>query len=241
MSLEGITICGADDSVGAHMLPLLSKAYPFIEWGILMSRKRVGTPRYPSLAWVDRVCHYYEKHNGFGLAMHLCGEFATVTALGDPAYLVANRYQSFRRVQLNETRELGPSFVMMTKRFQNLEFILQAPTVELVECAAGISQYSKPGRIAALYDPSGGRGLFPGVFPKTPRGLHVGFAGGIGPDNVIDIIERIGARPDPYWLCMESGVRTGDDFDIQKVEAVARKVAVHLAERLRAGCKQVTA
>jgi len=243
MSLEGITICGADDSIGVHMLPLLSRTYPFIEFGILMSRDRVGTPRYPSLGWIDKVCRYYDKYRGFGLSMHLCGEMARVTAGGDPAYLLACNYQAFRRVQFNRVTQIGNAFPTLVQQFHEVEFIMQTPTVDLLEVYAGLSEYCRPGKLGALFDPSGGRGIFAGAFPRTtPRALHVGFAGGIGPDNILEVITRLGERPQPYWLCMERSVRNKDDeFDVQKVEAVARVVSEHLAGRLRTMGRQALA
>ena len=53
---------------------------------------------------------------------------------------------------------------------------------------------------------------------------HLGFAGGIGPDNVLDVIRDIGPR-DPYWIDMESGVRTDDKLDLAKVRRVLEQIA----------------
>ncbi len=63
-----------------------------------------------------------------------------------------------------------------------------------------------------LYDPSGGFGREPAAWPRHPGGDRlVGYAGGIGPDNAARVVEAIGADG-PYWIDMESRVRTEDDW-----------------------------
>jgi phosphoribosylanthranilate isomerase len=69
-----------------------------------------------------------------------------------------------------------------------------------------------------LFDRSGG------LWPPHPGGDRlVGYAGGIGPDNVADVLEQIGATG-PYWIDMESGVRTDDRFDLGKCRRVCEAV-----------------
>lgn len=78
--------------------------------------------------------------------------------------------------------------------------------------------------VQMLFDRSGGTGKVPDTWPRHPGGgVQVGYAGGINPDNVLDVIDAIG--PDgPYWIDMESGVRTDDWFDLDKCEAVLQAV-----------------
>lgn len=52
MILQGVTITGADDHTYIEELMNLSAKFPFVEWGILMSPKRVGTNRFPSGHWM---------------------------------------------------------------------------------------------------------------------------------------------------------------------------------------------
>jgi phosphoribosylanthranilate isomerase len=60
----------------------------------------------------------------------------------------------------------------------------------------------------------------------VPDGLRFGFAGGIGPDNVKRVIREISAKVDaPFWIDMESGVRTDDRFDLNKVRRVLETAA----------------
>jgi phosphoribosylanthranilate isomerase len=72
-----------------------------------------------------------------------------------------------------------------------------------------------------LLDASGGRGIdTPIEILKT--NIKVGYAGGINPDNVADklsfLLEHVNTGE--FWIDMESGVRTDDWFDLDKVVKV---------------------
>ena len=75
--------------------------------------------------------------------------------------------------------------------------------------------------LTVLHDASGGRGIA-GNFDKPLPNLDMpGFAGGITTENVADKINSImDYNLDCFWIDMESGVRTYDKFDLDKVEAV---------------------
>jgi len=68
--LTGVTISGADDRVVYGDMVAISLAFPFVEWGILLSNTRQGTPRYPSDGWILNL------PPGLRLSMHCCGEVA---------------------------------------------------------------------------------------------------------------------------------------------------------------------
>jgi phosphoribosylanthranilate isomerase len=76
-----------------------------------------------------------------------------------------------------------------------------------------------------LFDPSGGRGIEPFSWPVPPLGARMGYAGGIGPDNLLDVLRAIGPVESPFWIDMESGVRTDDRFDLAKARAVLETAA----------------
>lgn len=96
------------------------------------------------------------------------------------------------------------------------------------------------GDISILLDRSKGRGVAPAVWPPpvsySGRALHTGYAGGISPDNIEAVldatqraVESSGNPAHPYWLDMESGVRTDNRFDLTKVERVLEAVAARMA------------
>ena len=77
-------------------------------------------------------------------------------------------------------------------------------------------------RITGLWDRSGGRGIAAiGEWPTTPAGLRMGYAGGLGPSNIAEAVRRVREIGGTVtWLDTESGVRTNDRFDLEKVEAM---------------------
>ena len=75
-------------------------------------------------------------------------------------------------------------------------------------------------------DGSGGRGVTCSrwMAPETPV---FGYAGGIGPENVVETVRAISAVcENDFWIDMETGIRTGDRFDPDK----CRKVCEALVE-----------
>lgn len=222
MPLTRVTISGADESVDPEQLRLISQEYPFVEWGILFSPKRQGTmPRYPGPRWVDRLklAAWRGKMN---LSLHLCGlparniETGTFDAI--PLHTA-----NFQRVQINgfsEFKDLTRLRIIMHMR-PGMEFILQAKDQGAIERAAAVS-VGLP-NVSSLYDGSGGLGIAPKGWPAPPATLKLGYAGGIGPDNVEGVIRQLNATPRPdYWIDMETRVRTADDrqFDLNLVKKV---------------------
>ena len=76
--------------------------------------------------------------------------------------------------------------------------------------------------VSWLYDCSGGRGKVPNTWPRTDQDRLVGYAGGIGPENVLDVLDQIPSTN--YWIDMETHVRTNDIFDLDKCLSVLKQV-----------------
>jgi phosphoribosylanthranilate isomerase len=87
-----------------------------------------------------------------------------------------------------------------------------------------------------LFDASCGRGKSPQAW-ATPFccgdiAIDTGYAGGISPENIESVLDAAaiavrGSRikTHRYWIDMQSGVRTGKQFDLRKVERVLKIVA----------------
>jgi phosphoribosylanthranilate isomerase len=86
-----------------------------------------------------------------------------------------------------------------------------------------------PRNMSVLYDASCGKGVVPSSFPPPPSNPDIpcGYAGGIGPDNVAEILTMVGqaAGGKPVWIDMESSLRVAvsdkfvsdqDQFSINK-------------------------
>ena len=81
-------------------------------------------------------------------------------------------------------------------------------------------------RLDWLYDTSFGTGKAPATWPELPApGPFCGYSGGIRPENVVAVLDAIGARQAAqYWIDMESGVREDGRFSLARCEAVCRAV-----------------
>lgn len=222
-----VTITGADDRVEPKELVELSQKYPFVEWGILVSHNRVGTSRYPSMRW-SREATGMLAVNGAHFAIHLCGETR--------AYYQRNRLESVAlverltqdaivptqcRVQLNGFDHSWEGFEPANPFVPH---ILPVKRGNIFGAAA--KRYGFEAQL--LFDESGGRGkavdfeaagdTIEEAMKEYGPNLSFGMAGGIKPETVVDAISfnlRKGG-----WIDLESGVRTNDEFDMSKVEAV---------------------
>lgn len=225
----GCTITGADDAVDPGELAALSDEFPFVEWGILVSPKRAGTPRYPSAEWTGRFAKL-AVHGMFQAAQHICGAALRTTVDGGESHLRSYAH----RFQLNGYQSPMPyPLQLLIEEWWDRDFVLQARSAEAVAACVRDAREANGGllreRLHVLIDCSGGRGVTlaqPDVEAFAAidtSGVIVGLAGGIGPDNIVMAIEtanRLGCS----WIDMESGVRTDDHFDLAKVRAVLEAV-----------------
>lgn len=200
-----ITFTGADDRTDIAGMRRLSDQYP-IEWGVLFSPSRQGVdPRYPggemqsALLW-----------SGLRMAAHLCGRYSRDVMSGEPFHGPVD-LSYFKRVQINHV-DPRPSKMCAFGNGWGVRCIAQTREVSFTENTS----------VDWLFDQSGGRGAEPQAFPPYP-GRLVGYAGGIGPDNVLSVIERIAATG-PYWIDMESKVRTDNWFDLGLCQRVCEVV-----------------
>lgn len=234
MKLQRVTITGADESVRISDLRQMSRRYPFVEWGILVSRSNTaasaGSPRWPGLPWVKSLQQAQAK-DGMHLALHICGGWVRDILLGElsmPRHLL----DGFDRVQLNfhgeplrHVPELFPAAIAALGRRQ---VIFQVDGANGLERLRDIWKADKDGDVDAvpLYDLSHGAGKVPTAWPSPiAPDIMQGYAGGLGPDNVIRELDRIATvtRGDHrIWIDMETNVRSNRDtiFDMGKVVEV---------------------
>lgn len=220
MPLTRVTITGADDKVDPAALRALSTEFPFVEWGILRSASREGEPRYPSAHWRERLELAWEEPPEMALAAHFCGQLTRDTLGGDDKWF-RSLPAEYDRVQINgfQTNRFVEELV---GRF-DVEWILQCRSEAMVDQAGELVSWltqSDACRVSALWDCSGGRGIRAELWPTAPPGLRLGYAGGITPANVRQVLGALGGFAHAYWIDMESGVRTDDRLDLLKVRQV---------------------
>lgn len=217
-----ITFTGADDHTDVRRMGELSREYP-IEWGILLSPSRAGSGRYPCL---DKVAEILRSDEIGRFSAHLCGGHARdVLRYGRMANgeaLQALIEERCQRAQINTREQVTPAVLASVAEFRST--VLAAP---ILQCRATFPPAGSAPGVYWLFDASGGRGLVPPDWPR-PGDLKslVGYAGGIGPGNVTQVIKAIQAAGAlRYWIDMESSLRDdADEFDLRKVEQVCRAV-----------------
>lgn len=211
-----ITFTGVDDATSIAEMRRLALVYP-VEFGVLFSRSRQGQdPRYPKMdkAMALLTC-------GAKTAAHLCGEYARdIMNFEFAPYPLPLGLTAASRIQINHTE---PS-IAAAQRFS------QAIGIRAILQTRDQTSFPAQYDVDWLYDRSGGRGEAQTRFPRDvyPYKRLIGYAGGLYKGNVLDAINSIGGlmgEPPPYWLDMESGVRTADNvFSIEMAWEVCATV-----------------
>lgn len=222
MQLNKVTITGADDLINPSDLIKLSKEYPFVEWGILFSKSKQGSERYPSLNWIEEFLNQINEKNKVKISAHICGKYMRDILAGNNTLpLIVSK---FPRLQFNfkyfDENVNEESFIdlLKTNYFENKEIIFQVRNDVNDNFFYMLEKlfYQSKVKISALLDQSGGTGKEIDPNFKVFRSIfntYYGYAGGINPTNIGTIIRSInekgfGNENIKYWLDMESGVRT---------------------------------
>lgn len=226
MYLDRVTITGADDTVQPEDLLALSKTFPFVEWGVLVSASSTGSPRFPSLPWVQELQKLALKET-LNLSLHVCGRWVRGLLMGELDPLVKDLACGFQRAQLNfhaETLEYKrDEFLKALNGLADQQIIFQIDNNlgETFYAIAGADD--QPYDVVPLYDLSHGAGVLPKEGWPAPLNakVYTGYAGGLGPDNLQEQIPLIGAAAGNcrIWIDMETRVRSDRDrlFDLDKV------------------------
>jgi hypothetical protein len=213
MKLKYVTFTGADAFTSVKELQAISKEYPSVEWGILLSKSGMGLkPRYPDRAVLDAIA----GADGLKLSGHLCGAWmrnmiksGTLDKDG-----IGPIWDKLSRVQLNFSgaEALASEEIRLQ---EDKGFILQSGGVPLPLQFNG-------GKFDVLYDGSGGRGILARDWPYALAGKFCGYAGGLNPENISKQLQNITAAAEgaEFWIDFESGVRTDDKFDLTKVRKI---------------------
>ncbi|MBR6141979.1 MAG: hypothetical protein IKQ37_09520 [Bacteroidaceae bacterium] len=218
--LTHITFTGVDEWTDINELVDIQRRYPKVEFGVLVSRKwQENNDRYMSPEQVKKL-----QGHGLRLSAHFCGSLAReVFDMGGFSEIHGAYDGMFDRVQLNVATytDVAPTCIMPGPLKEVI--IQQGSNLSIFEqCHIASGDH-----VSVLLDKSGGQGIdSPIEVPLYTQKVHVGFAGGIGPDNVIDKLKQITSSPNigKFWIDMESSVRTYDTFDVGKVEEVCKKV-----------------
>lgn len=210
MKPKFVTFTGIDRFCDPTALVQLADKYP-VEYGVLLS------PTNDDTKYLKRE-HFRLLKGIFSirLSAHLCGRYARqVLETGDVDVTHLN-LKWFDRVQVNAS-ETAYSNRLAQK---NLIAFKQVNAVDVVtQHRRGFPNEAPPTTL--LYDCSGGRGIVADKFPQDP-GYFVGFAGGFGPNNIVEQLAKI--KCENYYIDMEGAIRTDNKFDVAKCRKVCEAI-----------------
>lgn len=224
MKITKVTMTGADNSIAPEKLFEITRKYPFVEWGILVSRNSQGNNRFPSKLWMDKLA--LEKYY-LDLSCHLCGTYVKEILMGSTRFIneLGDIWKRFSRVQIN-THGIHHQYdkhglIQVLTEHSDKEFIFQYDNVNK-QIVDAVSPSCK--NISALFDLSHGAGILPKEWVKPLEGIKCGYAGGLSPENVQQQIKLIEQKvgDGEIWIDMETQIRSNNDqqFDLVKVEKV---------------------
>jgi hypothetical protein len=225
--LHKVTVTGADDSTDIAQMVEIQKQYPFVEFGILLSKKYSlggGANRFPSKEWLNKLV---ASSGQLSLSGHLCGQWVNEILLGKfPSLdLVHGNFPNiFSRFQINTHGEYHKidfeklDYVLKDLRSNFQSVIFQLDNVNDVM----VPMWNRNHRnISGLFDLSHGAGVLPSNWPKPITGMYCGYAGGLSPENVVEQIEKIyiANGDNDTWIDAETHLRSDGDrkFDLNKV------------------------
>lgn len=232
-----ISLTGIDAHTDLDALGELSMMGPVVEFGVLYLNEKadVNSSRYPDAETREKFLNYRVNGQPLRLAAHLCGRSVFESIL-DPKRRLAiiEDIKRYDRVQLNvnarttyfEDCSVEDLFKILNQ--YGITTILQMHNRSRKIVNKYLDSQSIHGEyknVNILFDKSGGFGRLPDSWEKpVPYNStsFYGYAGGLGPDTLGDQIELIreAAGEEPYWIDMESGVRTNDIFDVDKARCV---------------------
>lgn len=219
--LKHVTFTGIDAKTDIVRLIALQHHYPFVEWGVLISKNwKENGPRYfnPDELW--RLAGL-----DLNLSCHVCGSAARAAIEGnwlELRELTGGRLSMFQRCQINigaeNLSDKAASFVFPSEL---REVIIQQKDASHLEAYEAIRDKKS---VSILLDASGGLGLNTPIIPLSIPRVKIGYAGGINEHNVRSKLEMLLNSPlvEEFWIDMESGVRTDDFFDLDKVVRVLK-------------------
>ncbi len=212
-----ITLSGIDERTNLQrLIDLIPRDQLYkVEFAILLSANPEGRHRYPTLDYIeDYVDNITKLNENVNFAIHLCGGTARSNALKGKYNYLLNDPEEIKRIQVNGKVSLEELEQFTQKFYQQI-------ITQHVPYNLGLNIVNEEignGNHALLVDASGGNGISPKEWIAPETNKFVGFAGGLGANNLEQELVRIKQVSKPgVWVDMESSLRDENDwFDIDK-------------------------
>lgn len=216
MTLRLCTLTGVDEKTSFDWI-VDTAGFGFVEFGILLSlTPEDKDARYSEIDFIMRFADHAQRY-GVNTALHVCGSAVNHFVLREDPFageLVRGLAARFGRVQLNfnlgrapfSLLELDEAIRSFSRPVITQHFPANSPVTE------GITAPNHH----VLFDASGGRGIHSTAFPERLNSKYHGYAGGFGPETIIQDIVRAknAAAGTPFWVDMESKIRTEGYLDM---------------------------
>jgi hypothetical protein len=245
--IDRVTVTGADDNTDIDNMVEVYDEYPFVEWGILLSREQIDGNRFPSFDWMRDLYNISSQEDRFfniggwtckkqfPLSGHICGSWVDqIQKVGWKNFFnsldrnMKNIFAMFSRLQINlhgETPKVTDEFYngFYDPSFVGKQIIIQ----ESGESKDIVERLRLRGVNATLlFDNSHGAGVLPGGWPDRNVPGYIGYAGGLGPKNVAEEIPKIekSSGDEKIWIDAETKVRDGvGDLDMNLTRELLKK------------------
>ncbi len=220
------TLNGIESSVSIATLQTLSRQFPFVEWGVLYKAEEEGFGRYASIAWIDALHNQLELDGSPWrpkLALHITGK-----AVDDFIHRrghVSSIVEIFDRVQI----DLSDSHCQLSEISGMFERWPDKPIISRHnrENAHYAVLFMRNPNHYFLFDESNGRDLESVNWPAPLYGKQCGYAGCLGPDNIVKELSNIYSVTDgqKFWIDMTMKLRSADNlFNINKAVSTLQLV-----------------
>lgn len=232
-----LSITGSDNKTDISFIQQLVKTNQEIELGLLYFLEKQGTVRNPDYACRAEIMKKIPKDR---LSMHLCGDEIFRIILDDnyKDNIYYKELEGVNRIQLNiNARRTNFSHNEIVKIYSRLldngyNIIIQYHEKSKEWILPFLNEKAslyRPEQLNILLDSSLGRGIVADIFeiPKELQNyihLNFGFAGGLNPENISEIHDKVKRLNVKFWLDLESGARTNNELDKEKVLALENAV-----------------
>lgn len=228
-----LSITGADNLVPTQKLKEMVDQFPQLELAILYFPEKENQERNPGIEWRNDFFSIIPKEN---TAIHLCGQevFETILSNTFESSQLFSELKKTARIQININARKN---IFSIEDIQKIYTILLKNDFELIlqyherskEWILPYIQGKHLNNVNILLDASLGKGIAPEKFllpiELQSLGYPIGFAGGLNPDNINIIHKQVKLFNLPqYWLDLESGCRTHNEFDLQKAQQLCESV-----------------
>ncbi|MBQ7850576.1 MAG: hypothetical protein IJ343_12680 [Clostridia bacterium] len=211
--LRRVSFSGIDQWTKPQELQAIYQRWPFVEFVYLLTDNRKAGNRYP----LPVILKAYRRL-GLPMALHVCGKLAhDLVRTGDWSEIngmLGDSMALFDRIQLNVIRTVHFSRELTFPEGKQIIIQLHEGTEAFFE------HYCDHPQVQGFQDGSGGRGIECREWME-PMTEFFGYAGGIGPENAVEAVRAINkVCYVPFWIDMESSIRTNDKFDVKRCQQV---------------------